>query len=143
MSRFLTPLDTRLVDEFDDIHELLHDFLYESDLLGTTVCVPKGFLTDFASVPRLPLAYLLFGGKGKKAAVIHDWFYSNHFVEREVADALLYEAMVASGYSHFVAGTFEQACRIGGESRWNAPNLPQSPEIAGILGDLKVAAGRG
>jgi len=40
-----------------------------------TVVVPKGFQCDFASVPRLPVAYLLVGGMGEIAGTCHDYLY--------------------------------------------------------------------
>ncbi len=37
---------------------------------------PHGFLTNFASVPRMPFAYLLAGGRGNKPAASHDYLYA-------------------------------------------------------------------
>ena len=42
----------------------------------TLIVVPAGFLTDFASVPRLPLIYAWVGGRGSMAAIIHDYLYT-------------------------------------------------------------------
>lgn len=131
MSRFLCDLDTRLVDEFRDIHQLLAPLKYESDLLGLTVTVPKDFRTDFASVPRIVGAYLLFGGKGRRAAVVHDFLYSGGIeVTREVADQVFREALIATGYSAFTVGAMYAAVRVGGGSRFTAPNVPQTPKVA-------------
>jgi hypothetical protein len=41
------------------------------------VIIRKGFITDYASVPRLPFAYLLYGGIANYEAVLHDGLYSN------------------------------------------------------------------
>jgi hypothetical protein len=54
--------------------------------------VPMGFVTDFASVPRLPGAYLLFGGRANKSAVLHDFLYVQRR-DREFADAVFLAAM--------------------------------------------------
>lgn len=40
-----------------------------------TVVIPKEFITDLASVPRLPIAWLVAGGRGNRAAVLHDFAY--------------------------------------------------------------------
>jgi hypothetical protein len=57
--------------------------------------VPAGTLTDLASVPRwLPYAYAIFGGRGRKAAVLHDWLCRNG-VDRKFADAVFWGALVA------------------------------------------------
>lgn len=130
MSRFLCDLDTRLVDEHKDIHELREPLQYESDLLGFTVTVPKGFRTDFASVPRIVFGYLLFGGKGKRAAVVHDWLYSGGVnVTRELADQVFREALIATGYSAFTVGAMYGAVRVGGGGRFVAPNVPQTSHV--------------
>ncbi|MDP8930896.1 MAG: DUF1353 domain-containing protein [Actinomycetota bacterium] len=40
-----------------------------------TVVIPEEFITDLASVPRLPIAWLVAGGRGNRAAVLHDFAY--------------------------------------------------------------------
>jgi hypothetical protein len=57
------------------------------------ITVPEGFITDLASVPRLPGMFLLFGNKARKSAVLHDWLYSTGERPREFADAVFYAAM--------------------------------------------------
>ena len=76
----------RLVDDFfvrieDDNGE---------DALSLTV--PKGFTTDLASVPRLPGAYLVFNGKARRSAVLHDYLYSERY-PRAWADSVFLSAM--------------------------------------------------
>lgn len=133
MSQFTTPLRTELIDELDDIHELLAPLVYESNLLGT-VTVPAGFRTDFASVPRMVGAYLMFGGKGKRAAVIHDWAYSGGLnVDRETADLIFREALQASGYGALTVWAMYQGVRFGGEPHFNAPNVPQTPHVVAAM----------
>jgi hypothetical protein len=55
--------------------------------------VPEGFITDLASVPRFPGMFMLFGGKARKSAVVHDYLYSTGERPREFADAVFYAAM--------------------------------------------------
>jgi hypothetical protein len=134
VSAFLSPLRTELVDEIDDIHVLLEPLVYQSDLLQREVVVPKDFRTDFASVPRVIGAYLLFGGKGKRAAVVHDFLYSGGIeVSREMADAVFKEALLASGHSAFTAWAMHAGVRVGGEGRFTGPSVPQPPHVAGQM----------
>lgn len=94
MSHFLTSLQ---VEEIDDGRwRLLVILAYSSNLAGLVI-VPAGFETDFASVPRLPVAFALFGDVAHEAAVIHDYLYSTGMVSREVADKVLLEAMESTG----------------------------------------------
>jgi len=39
------------------------------------ILVPKGFETDLASVPRLPIVYLIWGDRAHREAVLHDYCY--------------------------------------------------------------------
>ena len=54
-------------------------------LEASNIMVPRGFVTDFASVPRIPLAYLAMGGIGERAAVVHDYLCTERFTTSSVA----------------------------------------------------------
>lgn len=95
MAKFLTPLITEEID--DDKAFLIQPLVYQSDILDGQVTVPAKFVTDFASVPRLPLAFWLCGGRAKMEAVLHDWIYQTHPCDRKTADNVLLEAMEARG----------------------------------------------
>ena len=61
------------------------------------VVVPKGFRTDYASVPRIFRNIINSYGKHGRAAVVHDWLYSNQCkinITREEADKIFLEIMV-------------------------------------------------
>ena len=59
---------------------------------GNTVVVPVGFQTDLATVPRFPGLFLIFGGKARRAAILHDYLYFTA-QDRAYADRVFYEAM--------------------------------------------------
>lgn len=128
--QFCSALQVEEVDEFAGTWRLLAPLGYDSAVLGRLLTVPAGFVTDFASVPRLPIIYLSEGGKGNRAAVVHDWLYTSQAVDRATADAVLREALLASGYSAFTAGVFYAAVRAGGASHWKLPNQPQTHAVA-------------
>lgn len=95
--------------------------IYESEVLGLVVTVPRGFETDFASVPRLPLAFLLFGGDvGDEAAVVHDFLYSASGVSREKCDAVYREALAALGVAGWRRGPMWLGVRLFGGSYYKA-----------------------
>jgi len=96
IAAFRSSLEVRKVSHTDWM--LLQDLAYYSPLLGCSIIVPVGFRTDFASVPRLPLAWWLVGGSAQSAAVVHDYLYQGHLaLTRRQADAVFYEAMGARG----------------------------------------------
>lgn len=124
-------LQTDLVDEIADVHVLLQPLVYWSDVLGRKVRVPKGFRTDFASVPRIVGAYLMFGGKGKRASVVHDYLYSGGLaVSRISADKVFREALVATGYNSFTVAAMYAGVRLGGASHFTGPSVPQDAHVA-------------
>jgi len=90
MSIFKTNLDVRSKGEF---WKLLSPLIFESEEFGEIV-VPKGFLTNFASVPRIPVVYALFGNTSHSSATLHDFLYSKDTdFTRKTADGIFIEAM--------------------------------------------------
>jgi len=82
------------------------------------IVVPLGYVTDFASVPRLPLSYLFFGDVVHAAAVVHDYLISHHYAAcriswRHAAD-IFNEAMVADSVPAWRRIPMYRAVRIFG-----------------------------
>lgn len=99
MSKFLTALEVELIND-DTIWRLKYPLVYCSDLLDYTVVVPAGFETDFASVPRVPVAYYLFGDRAHRESVIHDYLFrkdSKPIVSFMTANKVFLEAMELRG----------------------------------------------
>ena len=93
MSRpaFLSPLDLRLYGKRRWI--TLASFQYQSAHYPKPIVVPAEFVTDLASVPRAPFAYLLTAERAPAPAVIHDWLYqSPGWTDRGRADRIFLEA---------------------------------------------------
>jgi hypothetical protein len=68
--------------------------VYTSAIVGRVV-IPDGFETDFASVPRLPLAHLLTGDTAHASAVVHDYLVD--IAPWRLAADVFREAMAAEG----------------------------------------------
>lgn len=130
MSKFLTHLEGRWEDD-DERFVILKDLVYQSDLLGATIRVPAGFVTDFASVPRVPVAYWLFGDRAHHESVVHDFLYQTHEVKttvsgvpgrfevtRGTADKVFLEAMRSRGKSKFVQYGMYWGVVMGGRSSY-------------------------
>jgi len=77
--------------------------------------VPLGFLTDFASIPRLPLIYLVFNGLSNKAATLHDYLYSSRGFSRSRADQTFLQAMLAENTPKWKAYCAYYAVRLCGK----------------------------
>jgi len=112
MNRFKTDLLVRHLNSKDRV--VLSPFEFESDRVGTTITVPAGFVTDFGSVPRLPVVYLTAGGIGDEAATIHDYLYQTHLVKRRIADKIFLDALKVMGVRFTKRWTMYLAVRLGG-----------------------------
>jgi hypothetical protein len=123
MSKFLTDLDVALLSDSANSDRgswrLLSELVYQSDVAATVFVVPIGFVTDFASVPRIPGVFDLVGDTAHAAAALHDWLYTTHPVPRDIADAVLQEAAKVSGVSPFKAWLMWAGVRVGGASHWS------------------------
>jgi hypothetical protein len=131
MSRFLTQLQAEALE--DTSHDgrgtwqLLQALIYDSDVAGKVIVVPAGFVTDLASVPRIPVAFLLAGDTANHAAVVHDWLYTSHEVTKEVADNVLQEAAIVMGVPAWRAWLMWAGVHVGGNSSWVADG-PKQPD---------------
>lgn len=102
-AKFLSELDARLKDD-DDIWVLDSPLIYESDIVGKII-VPSGFETDFASVPRLPIIYALFGDRAHREAVLHDYLYRIDSIPQasySQANDVFFEAMKLRGKAFYI-----------------------------------------
>ena len=117
-ARFLSTLCTDRISLASADRVLLSPLVFDSALLNLRVIVPAGFVTDFASVPRAPLTYWLFGGVADEAAVVHDWLYEKGLVPRDVADEVYGEALAACGVAAWRRVAMVAAVRVFGASRY-------------------------
>lgn len=115
MSRFLTPLRA---EKSGGVWTVLQPLIYDSDVAQKVFIVPEGFVTDFASVPRLPLAFLLTGDSAHEAAVVHDYLYREQTVPRQMADSVFKEAANVSGEPGWKSWLMWAGVRLGGWVAW-------------------------
>lgn len=122
MNGFLTVLSVELVSDTEadgrGMWRLVHPLAFQSAVVGRAITVPDGFETDFASVPRIPVAYWLAGDTAHAAAVVHDYLYSTGEFPREIADRVLLEAMAAEGVPAWRRYPMYWAVRACGGSRF-------------------------
>ena len=132
MSRFTSDLVTTAIN--DKLWMLLDDLIYESDLIGKVVG-PTYFVTDFASVPRIPIIYAIWGNRAHREAALHDYLYrsdSNPIVTRDVADAVFKEAMKATGKSAWLYIPMYWGVRICSSSSFHKRSIKDRPSDFGV-----------
>lgn len=127
-SKFVSFLDIRLMwdakgnplanRDGQQLYKLLAPFSYQSKLLNQVITVPIDFITDFASVPRIPFVYDNLGNIAQEPAVIHDYLYSIANLPRKTADDILLEAMEITGVPWLKRKLIYQGVRLGGGSHY-------------------------
>ena len=115
MSSFTTQLK---VEPLPDGRKwkLLEDFEYYlgDKTNGMIIKVPKGFITDFASVPRLFWVILPPWERYGKAAVLHDYLYQSQKFIRLMCDAIFFEAMTVLKVPKWKKYLLYLGVRVGG-----------------------------
>lgn len=89
---------------------------------NTIISVPKGFITDFASVPFWLDGLIPSFGPWAKAAIIHDYLYATAGLRRGLSrawcDRVFLEALKACGVSLWRRNAMWAAVRLGGSGGW-------------------------
>jgi hypothetical protein len=109
------------------------------------VIIPAEFVTDMCSVPRVPFAYLLYGGIGNRAGVLHDALYSawkkiavfslidgvkvDYEVTRAWADEVLKAGLKECGVGFFARNMMYSAVRMAGWKFYKKDSLFKQPEV--------------
>jgi hypothetical protein len=99
---------------------LREEFGYDVGHEGSddSIHVPVGFLTDFASVPRLLWWLLPCWGRYGNAAVIHDFLYWEQSRTRKESDRVFLEAMGVLRVGWLVRYALFSAVRMFGWWAW-------------------------
>ena len=133
MSTFTTPLVVSPLENGRD-WKLAEPFKYvvgDEDALFE-IKVPTGFVTDFASIPRLFWFILHPTGRYGKAAVIHDLCYRGHLFSRAISDGIFLEAMGVLKVSRWKRSLVYLAVRMGGYWAWKG-NLGKVEETRELM----------
>lgn len=90
-------------------------WLYCSPDTNKLYAVPRGYVTDFASIPRFAKLFFPPFDKWAEAAVIHDWTYDVAEIgKREEADQVFNTALREAGVGALRRGIMVSAVRLGG-----------------------------
>ena len=128
MAKFCSKLAVEAID--DKRWKLTSPLSYESEICGP-VTIQEGFETDFASVPRVPLAYMAYGDRAHHESVVHDYLYridSDPVVSRAVADKVFLEAMECRGKPWRIRWPMYLGVRIGGWTTYHKQRVAKAKE---------------
>jgi hypothetical protein len=86
------PIDAPILKPFADNRQwvLMKDMTYRIGSSTFAITVPKGFVTDFASIPEVFWsADLSPNGKYRRGAIVHDYLYWTQGLPRIIPDQYL------------------------------------------------------
>jgi len=107
---------------FRRVAVITDDFYYCYPLTHEVIRVPKGFETDFASVPYAVSALIDPMGDNAEAAVIHDYLYAvGEPGQREKADTIFLDALAQHHVDPIRRKLMYEAVRAGGAQNYGAP----------------------
>lgn len=104
-------------------YRLVRPLVYVTEVDGVpnadrVIRVPRGFVTDFASIPRGLWNIFPPMGKYNGAAIVHDYLYRRTIWERALCDAVFAEAMHSLGVGWLSRHLIYRAVRLfGGHAR--------------------------
>lgn len=98
---------------------LIEEYRY-TDADGNAQTIPRGFVTDFASIPRVLWNIISPMELGDTGPLEHDWEYRNGVGTRAKADGNLLRHMKEHGVSWWKRNTAYAGVRVGGWASWNS-----------------------
>ncbi len=125
---------------------ILQEGLVCSDDRGRSWVVPKGFATDFASIPAFGRAFIDKAHQNAYAAVLHDFLYYTQPVSRPEADLLFKEALASPdcNTTPLKQWVMYRAVRIGGLKAWlKAKEQSNQTEAAKMANDTLIEEEKG
>lgn len=112
-----SPLTVEVLDDGEH-YRLTADLRVKSP--NFKFIVPRGFETDFASVPRGLWNIFPPFGKYTPAAVLHDYLYRFSKLTRKRCDEIFLECMTALGVPYIKRYLMYWGLRVGGWAAWNS-----------------------
>ncbi len=120
MSSFMDPLIVQANDNGTWTLAEKFDYFIGTLNSGQKISIYKGFITDFASVPRIFWAiFPPYGPHYGKAAVLHDALYEAEIFNRKKCDCIFLEAMKILGANIIMRNVIYSSVRCFGRCEWN------------------------
>lgn len=87
---------------------------YTTEVFGKTVVIPKGFISDLATIPFFLWPFLPPYGRYTEGAVVHDYIYLRVDFSRKECDDIFLEVMRRCRTSEFTAQVIYRTVRAVG-----------------------------
>ena len=112
--------------------------IYEVGISHDSVTVPRGFVTDFATIPPILQSLIQQNGPHLLPAVIHDYLYWKQSCTRDQADQIFLLAMMENKVSTTERTAMYQAVRAAGELAWTSNARERAAGLIRILPENRL-----
>lgn len=119
------PIRLKKIEGMEGKYEVLENIEYYNGLV-----VPKSFITDLASIPRLFQGIVGVPEYYDEESILHDFLYSkynNYGINRDTADKIFRQSLVLNEVNPIVANLMYIAVKIGGEFHWDKKIFTEQP----------------
>lgn len=101
-----------------EVRTLLTPLEYYSKRVDEKIIVPKGFETNYGSIPRAFRNIIENDGLGTYGYVVHDYLYGTQKFEKNLCDLILKDSLIELGFSKTMANIVYYALLIGGHKAY-------------------------
>ena len=112
--------------------------VYRVGISRDSVVVPRGFVTDFASIPPVLQSLIQQNGPNLLPAVVHDYLYWTQVCTRQQADQLLKLAMIENKVSATHQAAIYNAVRAAGSFAWDGDREERASGLVRILPENRI-----
>lgn len=119
------PIRLKKIEGMKGKYEVLEDIEYYNGLV-----VPKSFITDLASIPKLFQGIIGVPEDFDEESILHDFLYSkynDYMINRETADKIFKQSLILNGVNPLTAKLMYDGVRLGGEFHWEKKIYTEQP----------------
>lgn len=129
------PVRLRKIEGMEGKYEVLENIEYYNGLI-----VPKSFITDLASIPKIFQGIIGVPEDFKEESILHDFLYSkynDYGINRLTADKIFFQSLLLNKVDIVVANLMYKAIRLGGELHWDKKIYAQPYEKVALADHTK------
>jgi hypothetical protein len=112
--------------------------IYRVGISKDSVTVPRGFVTDLASIPPVLQSLIQQNGAYLLPAVVHDYLYWKQACTREQSDGVLLLAMIENKVSTVHRVAIYEAVRAAGSFAWADNTRERSTHVLRIIPENRL-----
>ena len=99
----------------------------------TSVRVPRGFVSDLASTPKMFWSIYPPFGKYLSASVLHDYLYWRQICKKDEADKIFYQTMHDAGVDQATQSRFFVALNKEGKDAWDRNGTERANGLVRVI----------